>query len=219
LRISITEESGKLNLNSIVFPNGILNEAYYGIAVRLFEKLGYSSDSIDVIADWIDTDDSPRAGGAESGYYKSLSTPYQSKNARLETYDELKLVSGFDDAALRSLYPYVTVYAESAAELYSKINVNTAPPELLAVLDERMTDDLAERIVEYRKITPLKSSSEITQISGMESIGITLQGKITVKGTIFRIQSRAQVRETVRIVEAVVRVIGTSSTVLYWREL
>ncbi|HOP39809.1 MAG TPA: type II secretion system minor pseudopilin GspK [Geobacteraceae bacterium] len=219
LRISITEESGKLNLNSIVFPNGTLNEAYYGIAVRLFEKLGYSSDSIDVIADWIDTDDSPRAGGAESGYYKSLSTPYQSKNARLETYDELKLVSGFDDAALRSLYPYVTVYAESAAELYSKINVNTAPPELLAVLDERMTDDLAERIVEYRKITPLKSSSEITQISGMESIGITLQGKITVKGTIFRIQSRAQVRETVRIVEAVVRVIGTSSTVLYWREL
>ena len=40
LQISISEESSKLDINSIVYPNGTLNEAYYGIAVRLLDRLG-----------------------------------------------------------------------------------------------------------------------------------------------------------------------------------
>jgi general secretion pathway protein K len=219
LRVSISEESGKLDLNSIVYPNGTLNEAKYGIAARLFEKLRLSQDLCDSIADWIDTDDSTRTGGAESGFYKALPTPYEAKNAPLDTYEELRMVAGFNDTILREINPYVTVYGESSQSTSSKVNINTAPEELLAVLDEQMTDDLAERIIEYRRQIPLKSPSEITQIPGMESIGIALQGKISVKGLIFRIQSRAQVRDTVRIIEAVVRVVGTQSTVLYWREL
>jgi general secretion pathway protein K len=219
LRVSISEESGKLDLNSIVYPNGTLNEASYGIAVRLFERLHLSQDLCDSVADWIDTDDSTRTGGAESGFYKALPTPYEAKNAPLDTYEELRMVAGFNDTILREINPYVTVYGESSQSTSSKVNINTAPEELLAVLDEQMTDDLAERIIEYRRQIPLKSPSEITQIPGMESIGIALQGKISVKGLIFRIQSRAQVRDTVRIIEAVVRVVGTQSTVLYWREL
>jgi general secretion pathway protein K len=131
----------------------------------------------------------------------------------------LRLVSGFNDEILRKLHPYLTVYAESKGAPYSKVNINTAPAELLAVLNEQMNDELASRIVEYRKQTPIKTPSEISKISGMESIGISVQGKISVKGTVFRIQSRAQVKDTVRIIEAVVRVVGTDSTVLYWREL
>jgi len=219
LGISIIEENSKLDLNSIVFPNGTRNEVFYGIALRLLEKLRLPTDLCDSVSDWIDTDDSPRTGGAESAFYQGLSTPYAAKNAPLETYEELRMVSGFDDATLRKIHPFVSVYAESPGAPYSKVNINTAPVELLAVLDEQMTDDLAGRIVEYRLQTPIKTPSEITQISGMESVGIAVQGKITVKGTVFRIQSRAQVRDTVRIIEAVVRVVGRESTVLYWREL
>ncbi len=219
LRISIVEESGKLDINSIVFPNGTLNEAYYGIAMRLLEKLQLPTDLCDSIADWIDTDDSTRGGGAETVFYQALPTPYKAKNGSLETYEEMRMVSGFDETILAKMNPYVTVYGESKGSPYSKVNVNTAPVELLAALDEQMTDELAGRIVEYRSQTPIKSPSEITQIAGMESIGIALQGKISVKGSVFRIQSRAQVGDTVRIIEAVVRVVGTESTVLYWREL
>jgi general secretion pathway protein K len=219
LRVSISEESGKLDLNSIVYPNGTLNEAKYGIAARLFEKLRLSQDLCDSIADWIDTDDSTRSGGAESGFYKALPTPYEAKNAPLDTYEELRMIAGFNDTILREINPYVTVYGESARSTSSKVNINTAPAELLAVLDEQMTDDLAGRIVEYRRQTPIKRPSEISKIPGMESIGIALQGKISVKGSVFRIQSRAQVRDTVRIIEAIVRVVDTQPTVLYWREL
>ncbi|RQW89978.1 MAG: general secretion pathway protein GspK [Geobacter sp.] len=219
LSISIREESSKLDLNSIVFPNGTLNEAYYGIAVRLLDRLGLPADLCDSVADWIDTDDSTRSAGAETVFYQALTTPYVAKNAPLETYEELRMVSGFNEAILRTLNPYLTVYPESTGAPYSKVNINTAPVELLAALDAQMTDDLAGRIVAYRKQSPLKTPSEITQISGMESVGIAVQGKISVKGSVFRIQSRAQVRDTVRIIEAVVRVVGADSTVLYWREL
>ncbi|MDD2336449.1 MAG: type II secretion system minor pseudopilin GspK [Geobacteraceae bacterium] len=219
LRISISEESSKLDINSIVFPNGTLNEDYYGIAQRLLDRLGLPTDLCDSVADWIDTDDSTRAGGAESPFYQALSTPYFAKNAPLETYEELRMVSGFNETILRKLNPYLTVYADSNGSIYSKMNINTAPVELLAVLDEQMTDELAARIVGYRKQTPLKTPSEIIQVPGMETIGMAVQGKISVKGSVFRIQSRAQVRDTIRIIEAVVRVVGTDSTVLYWREL
>jgi general secretion pathway protein K len=219
LSISISEESSKLDINSIVFPNGTLNEDYYGIAERLMDRLGLPADLCDSVADWIDTDDSTRAGGAESAFYQALPIPYSAKNAPLETFEELRMVSGFNETILRKLSPYLTVYAEAKGAPYSKVNINTAPVELLAVLDEQMTNDLANRIVEYRKQSPIKSPSEITQIAGMETIGIAVQGKISVKGSVFRIQSRAQVRDTIRIIEAVVRVVGTDSTVLYWREL
>jgi general secretion pathway protein K len=219
LTVTIIEESGKLDLNSAVHPNGTVNEAYYEIFLRLLDKLELSPGLADKLVDWIDTDDTPRPQGAETGFYKTLSTPYAAGNAALATYDELRMIMGFNEAILLKLFPYVTVYRDSSGGTSSKVNINTAPAELLAVLDPRMTPDLAARIVDYRRTTPFKNPSEVTGIAGLETVGIALQGKIVVKGTIFRIQSRAQVRDTVRIVETVVRIGGTGSTVLYWREL
>jgi general secretion pathway protein K len=211
LSISIKEESGKLNLNSIVNQNGTLNENNYGIAERLLASLGLPVDLTDAAVDWIDSDDSTRAGGAESPYYQALPNPYSAKNAPLETYEELRMVSGFNDTILSKLSSYLTVYA-------GQINVNTAPKELLAALDEGMTDELAGRIIESRKQAPIEN---ITLVPGMETLGQALVSKtiVTYKGTVFRIQSRAQVNDTVRIIEAVVRIDGSNATVLYWREL
>lgn len=219
ITVTIIEENAKLDINSIVFPNGTINEDYYGIAQRLLDRLRLPLDLCETVADWIDTDDSTRSGGAESPFYGALQPPYAAKNATLETYEELRMVSGFNEAILRKLNPFVTVYAESQGSPYSKININTAPVDLLAVLDEQMTDDLAKRIVEYRKQNPFNTPSEITQVAGMETLGIGLQGRISVKGSVYRIQSRAQVGDTVRFIEAVVRVNGSDSIVLYWREL
>jgi len=217
--ISITEESGKLDLNSIVFPNGTLNDACYRSAQRIFSGLGLPLDLLEAVADWVDSDDSQRPGGAETRFYGALEPPYAAKNAPLESYEELRMVAGFDEKTLVKLNPYVTVYPENCGGPYSRINVNTAPAEVLAALDERMSSDLAARLVEYRRTTPIRNPSDITAIPGFETVGIALRDKITVKGTVFRIQSRARVNETVRLVEAAVRMTGTQTTILYWREL
>jgi len=219
LTVTIREESGKLDLNSVVFPNGTVNEAYYDVVVRLLTKLQLSADLADKLVDWVDTNDIPQPRGAESAYYKGLPTPYEAGNARISTYEELRMTAGFDETVLTKLFPYVTIYGDSAVGTGSKININTAPAELLAVLDPQMSPDLAARIVDRRSTAPFSDPSEITGIAGLETVGIALQGKLVVKGTIFRVQSRAQVRDTVRIVEAVVRVDDAQPTLLYWREL
>jgi general secretion pathway protein K len=219
LTVTVSEESGKLDLNSVVFPNGSVNEPYYDIFLRLLDGLQLSMGLADKLVDWIDPDDIPRSQGAETGYYKTLLPPYTAGNASLATYEELRMTAGFDEKILLKLFPFVTVYRDSSGGTSSKVNINTAPAELLAVIDPRMTPDLAARIVDYRRTTPLKNPSEVTGIAGLETVGIALQGKIVVKGTIFRIQSRAQVRDTVRIVETIARIGGTQSTILYWREL
>ncbi len=219
LRVEITDESGKLNLNSLVFPNGTLNEAFFTMTSRLLRKLDLPAELCNSAADWMDENDEPRPGGAETAYYTSLPTPYQVKNARLDTFDELRMVKGFDEKTLKTLSPFVTVYTDVSGAPFSRINVNTAPREILACLDENMNNELAGRILEYRKTTPIKNPADISRISGLESIGIGLQGKIGVKGNIYRIFSRAKVNETIRIVEALVRIDGLQAAVLYWREM
>ena len=219
LRVDIIDECGKLNLNSIVFPNGTVNQAFFPMAQRLFSTLKLPVELCDAAADWMDTDAELRPGGAESSYYGSLPTPYRAKNASLDTYDELRLVKGFDEKTLKALSPFVTAYRDVSGAPFSRINVNTAPREVLAVIDENMSDQLAGRIIDYRKTTPIKSTAEVSKISGLETIGIGLQGKISVKGSVYRIFSRGTVNGTIRIVEALVRTDGLQPAVLYWREM
>jgi len=54
-------------------------------------------------------------------------------------------------------------------------------------------------------------------VSGFETIGFSLQDKITVRSSVFRIFSRATVGEGIKDVEAVVDT-QSNGRVLYWRE-
>ncbi len=220
LRVEITDESGKLNLNSIVRPDASPNQPYFDMGLRLLRRFKLPADLLDATADWIDQNDDPRPGGAESNYYQSLNTPYQAKNASLDTFDELRMVRGFDEKTLNILRPFMTMYGDSSGIPPSLININTAPPEVLAALDDDMTDTLVDRILEYRKTTPFKSAADIVKIPGMETIGQKLYGTtIGVQGTVYRIISKATVNGAIRIVESLVHTDGSKPAILYWREM
>ena len=217
LDVAIEEESGKLNINAIVNPNGKDNDIFHPIAARLFKKLGLRPELLDAVADWIGTNEVPRPAGAKSPYYQALKPPYVAKSGYLETFDELRLVKGIDAKTLDLLRPYITVYPVNPGGDHT-ININTAAKELIASLDEKMTDDLAERIIDYRKTTPFKVGADLGKVPGMESIYRDLlitRVKSQEKGDVYRIVSRATVNETARVIEAVVPVGGQPS---YWRE-
>jgi general secretion pathway protein K len=227
IQVTAEEESGKLNINRIVKNDGSINDIYYPIAERLFDKLKIAAgkDLLDAVVDWIDKNDDPRPGGAESNYYQTLKPPYAAKNYYLETYEELRLVKGFDRKILERLRPYITVYPDDpgalAANMATPININTAAKELIASLDDSMTDDLAQRIIDYRKVTPLQSATALGKdVPGMLTLAQELASNFRImqkqQGKVFRLTSRAQVNETVRVIEAVVRVGGQQP--LYWRE-
>ena len=51
---------------------------------------------VDALLDWIDTNESARAGGAERGYYYELDFPYLIRNGPFRTHREMLLVRGIE---------------------------------------------------------------------------------------------------------------------------
>jgi general secretion pathway protein K len=217
LRVTIEEENGKLNLNYISGPSGEFNPNYWEPAVRLLKKLGLpAADLCDSLADWIDTNDTPKPGGAENSWYMSRKPPYNARNDQLRTVEELRLVKGFDGNLLERIRPFITIYADYGEGAY--ININTAPREVLLALDDQMTDSLVDRILEYRKETPFKSRGELSRVAGMENIVARIKTPLRTRGSIYLLKAEGAVNGTRRVIETVVTISGSIIKTLYWRE-
>ena len=220
LTITIVEESAKLNLNDLVYVNGQYQDFTLAALKRLGRRLQLTDDLWGALADWIDTDDQPRSGGVESPYYRSLKQGYDAHNGALMTLTELTLVKGFRPELLGKLQPFVTIWTDRPGAS-SKININTAPKEVLAALDEGIDDRMAESILERRRLTPFKTTGELAQVPGLDAGVVSrLAGAsgITVKGSVFRIRAFARVKDAGRTVEAVVRLGGGAPEFLSWQE-
>jgi type II secretory pathway component PulK len=88
-RYGATDESGKINLNALMQldPTGTLAE-------QILTNLGIPDNVANAIIDWMDTDDTPRQGGAESDTYSGMQPPYYAKNGPFDTLEEMLLVQG-----------------------------------------------------------------------------------------------------------------------------
>jgi general secretion pathway protein K len=200
ISVSIEDENSRLNINSIIYPNGSTNEEALSSLKRLLGYLDIDTDIALNIADWIDPDTEPRLAGSED----------RSKNSYLWSIDELRLIDGIDQETFVTIRPYITIYGDGM------ININTAEVPVLVSLSDEMTEALAERIIHYRETTPFKNRADILKVSGLEAIGITIQGRITVRGDFYMVSVRADVHGVKRIIESI---IDTSGTIHYWREI
>lgn len=217
--VRITDESALFPINSIVLPDGTVHPTYMPIAERLCTNLKIPLSYLEAISDWIDSDNQPRRGGAEAGWYQSQPQPHTPRNSLLRTTEELNLVKD-STSYLTTLKPYVTVYSEYGNNSsISLINLNTAPSAVLLALDQRMTEALVERILEYRHTTPFKTVAELAQVTGMSTIAPSVQALLSTSGSIFRITVKATVGKVIYTAESVVRFSGAKTgNVLYWRE-
>lgn len=90
LRFGVVDEAGKINVNAL-----LQFDSSGKVGHDMLMKLPGMTDEIaNAILDWIDSDDQPRTGGAESDYYSGLNPPYLAKNGPIESLDELLLVRG-----------------------------------------------------------------------------------------------------------------------------
>lgn len=218
LVITISEESGKININGMVQPNGEYEPFTLAALQRLGTRLKVPAEVWSAAADWIDSDDLPRSGGVETPYYRTLKSAYSARNGKLMTLTELSLVKGATPDLPDKLRPFITTFSDQAGSPVSTVNINTAAKEVLAALDERIGDRMAERIVEERRLQPFKSTAELSRVPGLDTVAIGLVGKISVKGNLFRITSTARVKDFARTVEAVVRLSGGTPEFLSWQE-
>ncbi len=183
--ISIVDEARKLNLNQIVNPaNGELNQQFALTLERLFTILGISPQIIPAIADWVDVDSlTSSLGGAEMDYYMRLRPPYVPRNGLMPTVGDLKMIRGIDDATFQKLLPFVTVMPEM------QVNVNTAPPEVLAALSPQLfaNPDLVKAIVTARMISPFSNITDVGNIPGVGQYISDLSKVLTTRSIFFTI--------------------------------
>lgn len=168
IRIGITDEASKLNLNTATEEQLLtLVGGVVGADVEIDPQ-----EIVDAILDWRDTDSVPRAegGDTEIDYYRTLPKPYRVKNGYFDTVEELLLVKGvtgqvlygedFDRNGLltdneddggktfppdnqdgilnRGLYPYLTVISYE-----NNVNNENRPRGYLFAKEEVLRRELA----------------------------------------------------------------------------
>jgi general secretion pathway protein K len=171
------------------------------------------------LMDWVDADEVRVRGGPEDEYYQKQEPPYRAANRPLLSVDDLRLVEGFDAALVEALRAYVSVYPFAPGGcgdvvVGCGVNLNTAPPHVLAVLfyndgvDDRLADeDVVRRILRARQegggvCLGGQSLEGCTPIS--EIVANPIFPQPTFSSEIFVVTAEARVGEIRRSVEAVV---------------
>ena len=203
------DENSRFNLNSLVGQNGDLNTEAYQSFERLLKALNLDPAIAGKVVHWIN----PAAlsgGGTFSGSGGTLpggAGASYAASGYLTSVPELGLF--IDKASYDTLRNYVTVFGDGL------IDINSATAPVLESLSDDMSEDLAEQIIERRKLEPFKNIGELSRVAGFEKLGLVLAPKITVSSSAVRIVASATRLGITRIVEGV---IDESGNVLYWRE-
>lgn len=236
----VSDEGGKINVNYLK-KDGKLDRRRVEAMLELcdvlnkqYEKPIFSYALVAALIDWVDEDDKVTVldfillgdrEGAESDYYEDLEPSYQAKNAPFDTRGELLLVRGIDrevfygreageEGEVRAgLSKYVTVYGEG------KININTAPLAVLQGLDIEIDEVLAQDLIDERREREFKKIADIKNVEGItEEIFRRIEGLITTdESRFFSVEAWGRVRETTKLIEAVVHRKAGDFEIIYWR--
>ncbi len=215
----ITGEGGRLNLNWIVAGE---DPARLEILRKYLENKGIDLNErdhmIDCLLDWVDPDNLVRLNGAED------SEDYHPANTLLTRIDELKKIKGWsqftsvpgwdDDFTLNSSGP---------------VDLTWASREVLLALPA-MTEPLVDAFLQYRRgpdgidgtadDANFKSLEEVRAVLGFSPEQFkALAGLVGFKDPILRIVSVGKSGDTTRVVQMVIRKIGTAPQMITWKEL
>jgi general secretion pathway protein K len=206
--LRVRDEARALNLNDILSA-GVVRPERREVFERLFEVLGVDQRVLAAIVDWLDADDEPgiAPAGAEKTYYLGLLPPVEVRNGPLLTMRELLLVRGMTPALLATLDAFVTVLPPERL----RVNVNTAPPEVLVALSPALVADpgLVDRLIAARRERAFTSKSELRDIPGLDEALGENREFVDTKSAYFRIEAVGSVHDAGRgILETVRRETG-----------
>ncbi|HEX21986.1 MAG TPA: hypothetical protein ENH21_00980 [Chromatiales bacterium] len=194
---TVEDLQGRFNLNNLVDASGNkpvpaqekILQNLLGRVAATDAKLNLSPFLTDAVVDWLDTrPDVYRNGGAEDGDYLSLTPPYRAANRPMVSPSEMLAVAGFSARAVAKLTPLVATLPGP-----TKLNVNTAPEMVLIGLDTKLTPQMTQQIVAYRKKTPFDSAADFAQYLKSE-FDITVDANLVdVKSEYFLVNALASI--------------------------
>jgi general secretion pathway protein K len=186
----LEDQQGRWNLNNLV-RNGKADPYQFEIMQRLLESLGLSVELAFALQDWMDGDGETSAtAGAEDDFYLLLRSPYRAANAMLSHVDELRLVRGFSPDVIEKLRPFVTALPE-----FSAINVNTAPREVLAALQQTYSDSDLDAVTSRRERLPFRDLADFRGTLKKSSFD-TREGLLTTASQYFQANVAAKYKDS-----------------------
>jgi type II secretory pathway component PulK len=238
LRITVEDTGARLNLNalfetdetggfvardeSLEFLVTALEKIVDELPIPPGERALYDPRELSQnLIDWVDFDEERQVGGPEDDYYQRQDPPYRARNQPFLSVDELRLVEGFDGPLVDAMARYFSVYpfAPGGCGQATKgcgVNLNTAPPHVLALLyyddgvDRRLSDeDLVRAVLKLRQEDGIwcpegQSDPACTPISQLVTNANTIFPPPTASSEIFVVTAEARVGDVTRQVEAVV---------------
>jgi len=191
---SIIDSNRYINLNDLVNAQGQANPVVETYVKALFIQLEIDEGLVDALIDWMDADAQQHGsnGAEDSSYYDK---DYHVHNARLDDWNELFLIRGFDAKIIAKLAKGATVHPVAQGGI-STVNINTAPAVVLMALAPKMTKTDAEILIGER---PFASVGQALQ-QRTWGTGLNL-AYLSVISNIFMVQTqanfgRAVLRET-----------------------
>jgi general secretion pathway protein K len=154
VRGAIADAQARLNVNALGAP-GAAAEVERARIARLFAQRGGPAAATAAIADWIDGDSQVREGGAEDSFYRDRASAGLAANAPILRVAEVSAVRGVSAPALAAVAPYL-----AALPAGTPVNLNTAPPEVLAAIVDNLTGDGLAALVASRAQRPFSTVAD-----------------------------------------------------------
>ena len=191
----IEDQQGLFNLNNLA-KDGKTDPTQLARYRRLLSILGLPAALAATLADWIDADGEPQAhGGAEDAVYLAQQPPYLAANRPLVDVSELALVRGYGDGVRARLHPFVTALPRATT-----VNVNTAPPEVLAAVIEGLSLDQARALAAKRDRAYFRDMADFLRQLPRDHTGSptgiatsSAYFMVTMRATIGQAEARGQV--------------------------
>jgi len=183
---SVSDLQGKFNINNLAkLQRDPWDEQ------RLRQTLlnnDVPADVASVIMDWLDENSEALPGGAEDIDYLAGDRPYRAGNGMMGSISELRLLKGIDEEMYESLEKVlIALPATNVA-----ININTAPPEVLRVIVEGLSDKEAEELAKDLAENPIKEPDELLDNALVKGKKIDVNG-LSAESSYFLLESMATV--------------------------
>lgn len=186
---AIEDMQGRFNINNLL--KGKKQDPTAATRFKnLLAVLELKPELYQAVVDWLDEDiEATPPDGAEDDFYVGLKPPYLAGNRRLVNISELRLIKGFDQAVYERIAPFL-----SALPVPTAINVNTAPPEILASLSPGISLSLAKKLVEERDQKPFKDLNAFSANEAIKDINPAFSKEnLSVNSSYFVLHTTVQI--------------------------
>jgi general secretion pathway protein K len=168
VRGAVVDLQGRFNLNNLDprIPGEVYQKQFRNL-LRALAEVDVPQGLDSALRDWIDPDQNPNSmNGAEDAEYLNLDPPYRAANRPFTVVSELLAVRGMTPQLYDKLRPLVAALPGKPQPVASKVNVNTAPIEVLRALSATPDDAKLAEFDRRRRDDPVENATELASLIG-----------------------------------------------------